>query len=225
MVDLLKGKLAVWLKQNSRIFYLYPIIPMFFLFILCMITSGFVVTGREDYRDCTSSQMLEELLLAILGLTFFLICIYSNLVLELVWKGNESLVYNFYLFMGTLIVNSIVCFIGIWDISISSCTSEHYFYISILNIVVFLVFSFCMAGFIIYSLVISSRGPEQSDVHVVPFRDQSKIQGSKAEEKVAPVTDVSQFVKPPSRETDAKAATGMDSVAQVNDDVDVEDLK
>ena len=48
----------------------------------------------------------------------------------------------------------------------------------------------------------------------------------RGEEKVAPSTqEVSEFVKPPTPEKDAKEQTGMGSVAMANDDVDVEDLK
>jgi hypothetical protein len=139
------GKLATWLRNNSIIFYIYPVIPMFFMFLLSMINSGVLSVSRSDYEDCSdSSDLLHEFLIGVLAATFILIVIYANLVLELIWKGTKSLLYNFYAFVAILVLDTIWCLIGLFFVAASDCSSEAYYFLAIVNIVVILLFSILM---------------------------------------------------------------------------------
>jgi hypothetical protein len=45
-------RLESWLASKSEVFYVYPAIPTFLMFILSMITAVVLTTGESEYDDC-----------------------------------------------------------------------------------------------------------------------------------------------------------------------------
>jgi hypothetical protein len=43
--------LESWLSTKSEVFYLFPAVPTFFMFVLSMITAAVITTGKDDYED------------------------------------------------------------------------------------------------------------------------------------------------------------------------------
>lgn len=50
------SKLETWLANKSEVFYVYPAIPTFFMFILSMLTGVVLSTSKDDYHDCADSE-------------------------------------------------------------------------------------------------------------------------------------------------------------------------
>jgi hypothetical protein len=173
-MDTTETKLANWLRQNSILFYVYPVVPMFVFFLMTMVNSCLITSERSSCEDCSdSSDVLHEFLLAAMGGSFLLVITYANLVLELLWKRDKALVYNFYMFGGVLGLLTIWCLIGIYFVAASDCSSETYFYLAIVNIVLVLLFSSLMIVASIVYMCTSGRSKEDGtgDAAVAPVNE------------------------------------------------------
>ena len=125
--------LESWLANKSEIFYVYPAVPVFFMFILAMLTGVVLSTSRDDYHDCKDNDdWLWEYLLGQVILYYLFILAYGNTVFELV-PVLRSLTFNFIFVIVFLVVSLGWAVAGMVLIMNSECKGNLYFSIAMIN--------------------------------------------------------------------------------------------
>jgi hypothetical protein len=178
-------RLESWLATKSEVFYVYPAVPTFLMFILSMITAVTLSTGSDDYDDCKGDDdWLWEYLLGQVILYYSFIFAYGNAVFELV-PFLRSLSFNFVFFIVFMIANLVWCVVGLVLGANSDCDSNIYFAIAIINMGLFILFFILMFVASLYYFI-ARRNTEATEMQVSPDSDSSHIKLAPSEGKETP---------------------------------------
>ncbi|CAG9311692.1 unnamed protein product [Blepharisma stoltei] len=152
------------LESKSEIFYLFPALPSFVLFVASMFTAVIIFTNYSEFYDCSSANNeLWEFLLGEMIAYYTYIIIYANVLLS-VFPILKRISVTLLLMICTILFMIAWNIYGIYAISRSSCEDTVYYSLSAVLIALTFLLLLAKTGYFLYILIRpkkNAREPEK----------------------------------------------------------------